>query len=133
MNIPKFRAWDKVNKKMREVNVIDFNFEKIRIINDNGHCVSIDFKNIELMQSTGLKDKNGKKIFEGDILKGKFYFRGVGIFDSGEGNYKVCDPVVFKNTKFICRGFDLKDVANGSVEVIGNIYENPELLKEGAK
>lgn len=148
MNIPKFRAWitygyteeDLKNPDMAEEiqetglgfmdtpDLIDLNNERIKY-----DCDWYDSDRFTLVQSTGLKDKNGKKIFEGDIVKGKFHFHGVGWYDSGEGDYEVCDIVIFKDSKFTCRGFDLKDVVNGSVEVIGNIYENPELLKEGAK
>jgi len=75
-------------------------------------------KNIELMQYTGLKDKNGIEIYEGDIIK----FLGYNALT--EGNKEYISKVYFKDGEF-------KNTANyytESREVIGNIYENPELL-----
>lgn len=81
-------------------------------------------------QYTGLTDKNGKKIFEGDILQFDYTGKNLGVygtsiveFDNGKfgvkwGNHK----------EFVC----LDGFANTTVEVIGNIHDNPELLKEGA-
>lgn len=96
---------------------------------------SIGNTEIKLMQYTGLKDKNGVEIYEGDIIKQTFespdYWDGrdvdidtyIGrvIFDEGELAYKVVD----KNNKLIhyLHIFD-------NCKVIGNIYENPELLKD---
>ena len=102
----------------------------------------IDFKNqrikydsewyerdrFRLIQSTGLKDTNGKEIDEGDILKGNYHFKGEGWFDTGEGDYKICSAVEFRNGKFICQSFNVGEMTD-FVEVIGNIYENPELME----
>ena len=114
----KFRAWDKKNKVM-------FIVELLRIFKDavvnHGRKYSVYQKGYvckyetELMQFTGLKDKNGKEIFEGDICKRPHYE------SRGEFNFvvKMNDPRNF--TKFL---HNLK-----LVEVIGNIYKNPEMIK----
>jgi len=78
-----------------------------------------------IMQFTGLKDKNGKKIYEGDILK-------QAISLSGPYLDKVA-KVVFYHGSFLAKttlGAEHQIVENW-VEVIGNIYENPELLEKG--
>ncbi|CUL63530.1 hypothetical protein AV559_04750 [Listeria monocytogenes] len=84
--------------------------------------IEIDLKTIG--QYTGLKDKNGKKIFEGDIVNCKFFDRMVGDI-AGVINFIDCVWAVsdFKNKRL----YQLIDVDN--IEVIGNIYENPELME----
>jgi uncharacterized phage protein (TIGR01671 family) len=93
------------------------------IFNRNGHC----FEDLVVMQYTGLTDKNGKKIYEGDIVKDH------GVLEDGEG----VTFVKFMNGKFVFdnpmyeenEGDDLVDWCH-QCEVIGNIYENPELLNK---
>ena len=119
----KFRAWHKEKKIIGEVLGIDILHKEIFFSNEDVDCYEhVDFKNIELMQYTGLKDKNGKEIYEGDILFESF----------GEKYYKV----VFENGSFRAEfegdfeeySFDLIDVVAQGYEVLGNIYQNPELL-----
>ena len=69
-----------------------------------------------LMQYTGLKDKNGKEIYEGDILKHKY----------GGTQFAA---VTFHDCSFYTGGVLLQSNHSSVIEVIGNIYENPELLK----
>lgn len=100
--------------------------------------------NFKVMQYTGLKDKNGKEIYEGDIVLIESEEKDV-ITDAGEGpieQYNQLLPVVFENGAFgvntesdymFTIGFHtFKDIENNSgqteFEIIGNIYENPELL-----
>jgi uncharacterized phage protein (TIGR01671 family) len=86
-------------------------------------------------QFTGLTDKNGTRIFEGDIVKGKSEY-----FGNGSLNQKAV--VLYDRGQFLlsfgetleeCKqlnDFEVVGVWSGDVEVIGNIHDNPELLKE---
>lgn len=116
----KFRCWDILNKEMFNVEIMDFQERKVY-----RDTVSYrEFKDIELMQYTGLKDKNEKEIYERDILFESF----------GEKYYKV----IFENGSFRAEfkgdfedySFDLIDVVAQSYEVVGNIYENSELMED---
>lgn len=117
----KFRAWIKEVDEIREVEYI--NFWKKKISYPKKFCkeyyLNADFDEIELMQYTGLKDMDGKEIYEGDIL-----------FESFREEYF---KVVFENGSFRAEvdeySLDLEDYAH-ICEVVGNIYENPELLEE---
>ena len=87
---------------------------------------NLDKKEITLMQYTGLKDKNGKKIYEGDIVEWVEDYLG-------EGNIlKYKSEVSFGGGSFIISGSPLSEFykdENSPFEVIGNIYKNPELDK----
>lgn len=119
MNKIKYRAWEKNLKEMIEVEEIDF----IRGV-INGSSIWRFFDEIELMQYTGLKDKNGKEIYEGDILRVYDDFFRDGLDDM----YGV---VKFDNGRFYLNTF--KPYYNETwiyFEVVGNIYENKDLLEE---
>ena len=124
----KFRAWIKEKKAIFEVILIDYVTKKVTYLLERvGHLLNVrndKFNDIELMQYTGLKDKDNKEIYEGDILFESF----------GERYYKV----VFENGSFKAEfkgdfeeySFDLIDVVAQGCEVVGNIYENPELMED---
>lgn len=133
VNLLRFRAWHKTWEEMGKV-------ERIRF-DDDGNVTTVLFKGkdfgsntkideIELMQSTGLFDKNGKEIFEGDILKvannDSSWFEVVkydhdkAMFISKEMNLKYEVP----ETPL----YDLFSPYLFKVEVIGNIWENRDLL-----
>ena len=117
----KFRAWDKNTKIMIPWD----HLVKSRISFRTFRCalVSENSDNIELMQYTGLKDKNGIEIYEGDIL-----------FHPLQGKRKVFYPYSETVASYGLRNVDngmgctLQD-AHRVWEIIGNIYENPELAK----
>lgn len=128
----KFRAWDKQYKQMAQVTHIDF------ITNEIDHDKNLsEPKSIEhfgLMQFTGLLDKNGKEIYEGDILRyypceeEPIFFHGLAFVDTTRvgGELKIirCDNLGGEAT------LDSSSFWNDDREVIGNLYENPELLNE---
>lgn len=121
--IPKFRAWDKHGQKM---------FANDQLIIWNGNVYANDSKKLTcnnlkgwsiddeyLMQSTGLIDKKGKEIFEGDVVKCNGL---LGTIESFKAMW-ICSFVKYNNYQKV--GFFAQEI-----EVVGNIYENPELLED---
>ena len=126
----KFRAWHKHKKYM--YSVISYNWKSKAAKEENGGW----HKDIELMQYTGLKDKNGKEIYEGDILN----FNGDNFYSVVE--YKLPKEVetpgfytVEKKPKYYRVSHYPKEgrihfIPHLTIkpEIIGNIYENPDIL-----
>ena len=130
----KFRAWDKTAKKMSKVTAIDFSTKPFRVFYKAYGDENYFNQDAILMQSTGFHDKNGVEIFEGDVLNCGYLFKGSPFEEEDE--YEEEKGVV----KFINCGFNVefKDtnalfvdimLTCEDIEVIGNIYESPELLK----
>ena len=129
--IPKFRAWDKELQTMLDVSLIDF--KKGVLVGEHwkfGETNFMSFDEIELMQSTELVDKNGKEIFEGDIVQfedcyevSDFLYINIGIIEWCQGGFHVTnrDSVLME---------DLLDGDSLDVTIIGNIYGNPDLLED---
>lgn len=129
--IPKFRAWHKEMQvwcEPKEFNVQDLMTIGFDLsVHDDDVCMSVKYKDIELMQSTGLEDANGLEIFEGDIL---CYDHGGGV-DTFMINRSVLDHQLI-STYFYCENSwePLSDSPCDCSIIIGNIYENPELSEE---
>ena len=144
----KFRAW---NKKA-EVYETGWCYPKrIHEITDKNGFMEFGFypnDDVILMQYTGLKDKNGKEIYEGDIVRILYTdWASQSVNDKGEYPLSVDDymksiskngVVVFSGDRYVLRFKSEKygeyndrmyEGTHGRKEVIGNIYENPELLK----
>lgn len=139
----KFRAWDKINKCMcgvKSMNLYDRYYTYKSFDKDKSVSGVADFdgKSMILMQSTGLKDKNGVEIYEGDILlstasenqedwkKWRVHY--------ADGRFLI-DYKQIPKDKRKRKNLELEDLCEDNVwiyglEVIGNIYENPELLEK---
>nr|DAF32489.1 MAG TPA: YopX protein [Caudoviricetes sp.] len=124
--VPKFRAFLIEAKTMHNILAIDFS--------RNMYCLQIGkatigewfwFREIELMQSTGLKDKNGEEIFEGDIVFDRWANGYTPVFQNGI--YMAYNP---KNLMQNDPSTQFNIIWKDGCEVIGNIYENPELLEQ---
>ena len=126
---PEFRAWTKEGKAMY-YDVYPFKDDTLLLSYDEIAFDEVPASDFILMRSTGLKDKNGKEIFEGDVVKYK------------SGCYTYTEEVAY-NKNFA--GFGVRDanadviltfwvlaenIDLSSLEVVGNIYQNPELLGE---
>lgn len=138
---PKFRAWLKKEQKMdNDVDYISWLEDELYCIGD-GITYMVSAEDLVLMQSTGLKDKNGKEIFEGDILEiqgikiivkfGSYKYLEtsknnghiLGILHDGLGFYVECINAAGPDN---ISPFEPETLKNS--QIIGNIYENPELL-----
>ena len=122
----KFRAWHKEKKIMGEVLGIDILHKEIFFSNEDVDCYEhVDFKNIELMQYTGLKDMREKEIYEGDIVKLRAN-HGIGVVKY----YDEWGAFVIEYIKPRPLAVLGINYYKENIEILGNIYENPELLGE---
>lgn len=140
---PKFRAWLKKEQKMdNDVDYISWLEDELYCIGD-GITYMVSAEDLVLMQSTGLKDKNGKEIFEGDILE----IQGIKMIVKF-GSYKYLETsknnghilgVLYDGLGFYVECINAADSDNISPfepetlknsRIIGNIYENQELLED---
>ena len=135
--IPKFRAWDSVKKEMFKDTFAITECGQVVVVEQESVASAPDYVFVEhlvIMQSTGLKDLNGVEIFEGDIIK-----RYRSPFFKAKWEYQI--ETVIKEEASLLLGreygknfgtipFNSPFAQSFLLEVIGNIYENPELLEE---
>ena len=123
----KMKAWLKKEKKMVAIIGIDFNYEYIRYTEDgnlfNENYKTAAFKDIELLQFTGAKDKAGQELYEADVIKfndGIDDIYGLISYDDEDAVYCVSYENVTEH---------LSNMA-GDFEIVGNIFENPDLHEQ---
>lgn len=119
--------------KLHSVDGLYFDSEVVQYKDEVGVSRFIKFKNTILMQSTGLYDENGKEIFEGDIVQFEDYYIesdlpyiNRGIVEWSQGQFTITNRA----------SVEMEDLLDGEfldLTIIGNIYENPELLQEQNK
>ena len=132
--MPKFRAWMKSLKWMCDVTNISFDSKFVDICHQGDterHTeMSVEFDEIKLMRSTGLRDMNNREIFEGDVVQfedcseaSDFLYINTGIIDWCQGGFHVTNR----------DSVSMEDLLDGDVldvTIIGNIYENKDILED---
>ncbi|BAN07796.1 hypothetical protein LVISKB_2161 [Levilactobacillus brevis KB290] len=132
--IPKFRVWDETQHKMLQVDCIEFIDGKAYWVEASPADGNVqggndgpvgDNSQLKLEQYTGLKDANGKEIYEGDIVKSSYKY----------AQPKISQVIMEDGNSYILG----EDLATGNemlvsdhineIEVIGNVHTNPELLE----
>ncbi len=128
--IPRFQVWNKATKEVHEADdIITIDFEEKQICVKTlffGKVSYYDFDDVVLMQSTGVRDKNGKEIFEGDVVK------------MAKDVYS--EPTYYEVVRHRGGAYRLESKQYGcelwlrhtDCEIAGDIYENPELLEVGS-
>lgn len=125
----KFKAFIKDENKVVDVKELSFKYDEV--VYESGRYTEVRrFKDVELMQLTGFKDKKGTEIYEGYIVEFKYPYdkriktKGVIVWNDD----KACFGISMKETT---EQYELYRVtAENYLTVIGNIYANPELLEE---
>ena len=121
----KFRAWDKLKKKVVEVAGVNFVEGIVMLWKNVGSVRSTyyaELDSVELIEFTGLKDKNGTEIYEGDILSREAFLSWLVKWHDGGFVSENITGVYEK------RHYPLTQASCDQREVIGNIYENSELI-----
>ncbi|MEX5141789.1 YopX family protein [Escherichia coli] len=125
--VPKYRCWFK-NSGIQAAHMVEW--DKLKEFVGLGRLFDDSKKStlFTLMQSTGLKDKNGVEVFQGDVVvheEGEYSYKGIVLKDK---YYFYIEGVNINDS------FSFDDISNtligeADLEVIGNVYENPELLE----
>lgn len=124
MVVPKIRAWDTFDEDM--VNDIFFSWQDCGYDSLN-ECLSDE--RWKFMQFTGLVDKNGKEIWEGDVVLENGWRKVAVSFGTQEIEENFGDKRIFQGFNLYLGG-GYPEAVMSKHEIIGNIYENPELVEE---
>ncbi len=124
--LPKFRIWDKEEKHMKtflsSVGHLVGAILTEQMRGESNSVVKPNYSKYVVMMGTGKRDKNGKEIFEGDIVENVLQDKGVVKYSKN----KCCFYLDVRN----CGNWYSVSLRIDDLRVIGNIFENPELLKE---
>lgn len=137
--IPRFRAWNKTTKEMYGADdIIAINFEEKEIcvqtiyfeqgLPDSRDLDYYDFDDIVLMQSTGMRDKNDREIFEGDILRVTNLSSWLEVVSFNEDKAMFISKEIKREVEETPL-YDLFNTDIFEIETIGNIYTNPKLAE----
>ena len=133
--IPKFRAWDKRFSEFVEDFFVSEDGKIYKKSTNTGYGIAISRETSDkviLMQSTGLFDENGVEIFEGDIISDGHMSRGIHHHQT-LGFYTTNGDGVegfFGDTASLEDFEEVSKYTSENIEIIGNIYENPDLLED---
>ena len=123
----KFRAWDKEHKRWTNYSIAD---DLPRFYDKHTGCWKTDKegKRFILSQYTGLKDKNNREIYEGDVIKAISFARWIGVVEYSDEN----SAFIFDDLDKKYRGDSIVFMSqfDQGFKILGNIYENPGLLEE---
>mgnify|MGYP000566851020 CR=1 FL=1 len=125
MRAIKFRCWDTENKEMLDIQELNYrgSYNGQPMIRTTMYSDYFDTEDMILMQYTGLKDKNGKEIYEGDIVRIKGEAELLDIKAKVEYSETFAQYIITNTKNIVHESEALGDYEN--IEVIGNIYDNP--------
>ena len=129
----KFRCWDTENKEMLEVQELDYedSYNGQPMIRTTMYSDYFDTEDMILMQYVGLKDKNGNEIYEGDIIFIKGETKLLDIKGKVEYSNILAQFIITNTGSIVNEAEPLGDYEEEDIEIIGNGFDNPELLEEG--